>query len=1173
MQDRESEVEFGLLGASYIAGNCSTAAAPNPLHIEEKVVYIMKILEDDGDSFARRAEMYYRGRPELLNFVEDFFKSYKALAERYDYISKELQSANKTIATIYPERVHVDMDEYEDGESYLAAAAAAGGGNGSPEKGNSAPKDLPPPPKMTLPDVVSMVTKKAKAKTTSRLMSKKGLLKFNGAGDQAGASPAASGLSKDEALQEIDALQKQILGLQTEREFVKSSYENGLAKYWDIENHVTELQARVSSLQDEFGIGTFIEDDEAQTLMASTALKSCQDTLAQLQEQQTQTDKDAKIEHRKLQNAQLKFQSLVEQFEVSQLDRQQSPPAAAKEKSPAENFKECQQIQPAAAREKSPEKPNQESSKSENQQMGITAEGKGDLESLSEKIKEEMQLSTSTHLTMSGLEEKVDELVDKIINLEGLVVSQNAQVNKLKAEANELHAHLQSAEDEKETLLKDSEKMSQKIRELEEQLQRVQNLNQTVNNQSNYIYKRITEASCRVDHLSGKLQSVLPDEGVNDTSSGKAANASGDKTDSRTQEQPNESVNPKGFQTRESKATAHSTSAISGDETVEEKQTKDGNKDHGIPQDLSTRGEQDESGTEDAEPNWRALFLNGLDDRDKLLLEEYISVLRNYKESKRKLNEAEKKRRANHFQYVVQIKVLKNSIALKDAEIQSLRKKLKPLHGDHVETMKSNESTTKASVEGTDENTSKADLEDKDEKKKAQHAHRRTLSEFLEVPIPEDAPAKEEATYRESLKLSSIEECEDLKGNSVDENHAFSAIEEKICTDIDELVEENMDFWLRFSTAFHQIGKFQSTVRDLQDELEKKKPSKQQLDNKPLEQLSEIRPIYNHLKEIQTELTLWLEHSVVLKDDLHNRLSSLCNLQEEITRYSQEVHKEEEKELIACQAAKLQGEILNMKRENKKVENELQAGARRVEKLHEEIKTTIQELDEFGVKRESANPHRIPLRSFLFGVKLKKQKQRSSLFACSKSGLGESLISNINNHTSQILQVTISDLLFAQLLELRLFILSHRFHFIYAISSSVIAIIEGNGNCDAGFTGWHCTGLGSVREALSRDVELDGKLVRMRCTLLDNAFVLPENDDLIKGPPPVLIWTAFVDCAALKSDAASEGEAMRAPAATAAALTIKFVLIFGFVDGFSDTSNFEGPSVANFGAAFDAKSC
>ncbi|CAH9077020.1 unnamed protein product [Cuscuta epithymum] len=211
----------------------------------------------------------------------------------------------------------------------------------------------------------------------------------------------------------------------------------------------------------------------------------------------------------------------------------------------------------------------------------------------------------------------------------------------------------------------------------------------------------------------------------------------------------------------------------------------------------------------------------------------------------------------------------------------------------------------------------------------------------------------------------------------------MNSIEEKINTDIDELLEENIEFWLRFSTSFHQIRKFQSAVKDLQDELQKKRPNKQKLESKPLEQLSEIRPIYRHLKEIQTELTLWLEHSAVLKDDLQNRMSSLCNLKEEITRFSQEGPQEEGNDLSVCQAAKLHGEIIIMKRENKKVACELHGGAKRVEKLQAEVWRTLQELDELGLRRDNkSSQSKIPLRSFLFGVKLKKQKQRSSLFAC-----------------------------------------------------------------------------------------------------------------------------------------------------------------------------------------------
>lgn len=45
-----------------------------------------------------------------------------------------------------------------------------------------------------------------------------------------------SGMTKEEALKEIDKLQKGILTKQTKKVFVKSVYENEYKKYWDIEN-------------------------------------------------------------------------------------------------------------------------------------------------------------------------------------------------------------------------------------------------------------------------------------------------------------------------------------------------------------------------------------------------------------------------------------------------------------------------------------------------------------------------------------------------------------------------------------------------------------------------------------------------------------------------------------------------------------------------------------------------------------------------------------------------------------------------------------------------------------------------------------------------------------------------------------------------------------------------
>ncbi|KAF2283894.1 hypothetical protein GH714_016956 [Hevea brasiliensis] len=76
--------------------------------MEEKVQIVLKLIEEDGESFAKRAEMYYKKRPELIHFVEESYRAYRALA---DHISKELQNANNTIASVFPEQVQFAMED------------------------------------------------------------------------------------------------------------------------------------------------------------------------------------------------------------------------------------------------------------------------------------------------------------------------------------------------------------------------------------------------------------------------------------------------------------------------------------------------------------------------------------------------------------------------------------------------------------------------------------------------------------------------------------------------------------------------------------------------------------------------------------------------------------------------------------------------------------------------------------------------------------------------------------------------------------------------------------------------------------------------------------------------------------------------------------------------------
>ncbi|KAG8389426.1 hypothetical protein BUALT_Bualt02G0228300 [Buddleja alternifolia] len=57
--------------------------------LDEKTKTMLKLIEEDADSFAQRAEMYYKKRPELISMVEDFYRTHRSLAERYDQIKSE----------------------------------------------------------------------------------------------------------------------------------------------------------------------------------------------------------------------------------------------------------------------------------------------------------------------------------------------------------------------------------------------------------------------------------------------------------------------------------------------------------------------------------------------------------------------------------------------------------------------------------------------------------------------------------------------------------------------------------------------------------------------------------------------------------------------------------------------------------------------------------------------------------------------------------------------------------------------------------------------------------------------------------------------------------------------------------------------------------------------------
>ncbi|XP_068650725.1 protein NETWORKED 1D isoform X2 [Aristolochia californica] len=90
---------------SHISPKNSKWLQENLTDMDSKIKTMIKLIEEDADSFARRAEMYYKKRPELMKLVEEFYRAYRALAERYDHATGELRQAHRTMAEAFPNQI------------------------------------------------------------------------------------------------------------------------------------------------------------------------------------------------------------------------------------------------------------------------------------------------------------------------------------------------------------------------------------------------------------------------------------------------------------------------------------------------------------------------------------------------------------------------------------------------------------------------------------------------------------------------------------------------------------------------------------------------------------------------------------------------------------------------------------------------------------------------------------------------------------------------------------------------------------------------------------------------------------------------------------------------------------------------------------------------------------
>ncbi|CAO2181587.1 unnamed protein product [Urochloa humidicola] len=870
--------------------------------------------------------MYYKRRPEVITQVEEVYRAYRALADRYDIMSGELHKANHTIATAFPDQVQYAMLEEED---------------------DNIPKAFTP-----------VDPRKIHKSTVDGLMKKK---KGDHPGSMGGGAKNSTSapIDKENAGEEISRLQKAILVMQTEKEFIKSSYESGIAKYWDLEKEINDMQEQVCHFQDKFDESVVIEDDEARALMTATALKSCKDTIMKLQEQRKASAGQAMGESERVKVFREKLKVIMDKHGKSLPD-----PLDFSDKNTRMNHV------------------------AELEDAYHVKQGAIETQDIIDNIKEHFE--RDCNISMAEVTERIDELVNKVVDLELMVSSQTSQIDRLCRENSQLENSLQSLEDENTVLASGSSELIEKLGQVEEELIRVQALESSFHKDESTIRSNFVEAISRFsdiselllspvcEHQTGSVSVQTSHEALAVESTEPSSNEYCDMKEAGLQIAEPHAENPRPVSgvpkldnpddvpvagTDESSSSTKSSEQqldVGQDKNSRERGSlvrlrhisSDNLGGHDEQEEMSKAGSSSADGITDMKKLQERLT-DSLEGKEKVLLGEYTSLLEDYKEAKRRLVEMEKK----------------NDECL--IEIRSLREEIASSAGEGG---------------GSGEGSCKSSC--------SRRGHRRTPS-YSSVHQRRPSVSsisrliRMSSTVQEGGESTAAEQggfnMEDLRLPAVAEAENVSPLEEKFRRDIDTLLDENLEFWMKFSSSLQRVQEFQSKHEGLQ--------RKMQLINS--EEGKQDGATEKQLRAFKTELQVWSEQNAMLRGELQCRFTSLCDIQEEITAALDM----EADQFTSYQAAKFQGEVLNMQQENNRVSDELQAGLDHVKGLQAEVELALgklhirsvslpaqmagagtEDLDSGGssahggsqLRRAPSNKSKVPLQSFLFPAKNKK---------------------------------------------------------------------------------------------------------------------------------------------------------------------------------------------------------
>ncbi|CDY22072.1 BnaA09g01010D [Brassica napus] len=285
----------------------------NLADMDSNVKKMIKVLEEDADSFAKRAEMYYRKRPELMQLVEEFYRAYRALAERYNHATVVIHKAHQTIAEELPNQV-----------SFIFGDESHTGADGDPQT---------PDMLAALKDFISKMEAEKEATLAQFEKSLERLSNLESEISRAQEDSARLNDKASSAEAEIQILRQVIEKLESEKE-------SSLLQYQQCLNIIADLKLKLYSTQEETKrLSSELEDEAAKLKFSEekcTVLERSNQNLhseldglleklgsqsQKLTEKQTELVKlwsNVQEEHLRFQEAETAFQTLQQLHSQSQ---------------------------------------------------------------------------------------------------------------------------------------------------------------------------------------------------------------------------------------------------------------------------------------------------------------------------------------------------------------------------------------------------------------------------------------------------------------------------------------------------------------------------------------------------------------------------------------------------------------------------------------------------------------------------------------------------------------------------------------------------------------------------------------------------------------------------------------------------------------------------------------